>query len=613
MSMDNEKRIPLELLFGNPKRQSAQISPDGKHLAWTEPVEGVMNVMVGPVENPLEEGGPVSKDTERGVRSWFWAEDSRHILYVQDKGGDENWRIYGVDIDSGETRDYTPYDNISAMILKSSRSRPESVLIAMNHRNEELYDVYLLDLLSGELTLRTENPGNVVSWSVTDDLQVLGATTSTEEGGYTWLYRPTEEEEWREVLAWNMEDSIPSGVQGLSKDGKRVYYLDSREGDAGRAMVMNLEDGSTEVLYEDGRYDVSLIVQDGETGEPILAATLRDRLRWTALDPEYEKDLAILADLAGDDAEFSITGMTNDKTVWSIVLDYSDRSAQYYLYDRTAGTTEHLFASRPELDLHDLAPMESFTFTARDGRVIEGYLTFPTGSDRKGLPMVLNVHGGPWTRDTWGYHPEAQWLANRGTICMQVNYRGSTGYGKDHVNAGNREWGGKMHDDLIDGVKWAVDQGYADPERIAIYGGSYGGYSALVGATFTPEVFRCSVALVGPSNLITFIESIPPYWRPLRGLMKARIGDVETEKDFLMSRSPIDRVDDIAIPMLVAHGANDPRVKQAESEQIVAAMVAKGIDHEYMLFEDEGHGFAKPENKLKFYRAADRFLERNMG
>jgi dipeptidyl aminopeptidase/acylaminoacyl peptidase len=257
--------------------------------------------------------------------------------------------------------------------------------------------------------------------------------------------------------------------------------------------------------------------------------------------------------------------------------------------------------------------MESFSFTARDGRTIHGYLTFPLNVERHNLPMVLNVHGGPWVRDTWGYHPEAQWLANRGYICMQVNYRGSAGYGKDHMSAGDREWGGKMHDDLIDAVNWGIEKGYADPDRVAIYGGSYGGYAALVGATFTPDVFRCSVAIVGPSNLITFLDTIPPYWRPLLGMMKRRVGDTTVDRDFLLSRSPITYVDQIQIPMLIAHGANDPRVKQDESEQIVAAMEEKGIDYEYLLFPDEGHGFAKPENRMKFYRAADEFLEKHMG
>ena len=610
---ERERRIPLDLLFGNPQRQLAQISPDGAHLAWTEPVDGVMNVLVGPRENPLQQGRPVTNDRERGVRAWFWAQDARHILYLQDKGGDENWRLYGVDIASGEVRDYTPFDDVVVHVVKISRTHTGTILIAMNHRDKALHDVYRLHLDSGELALHTENPGDVVGWTATDDLRLLGAMTSTPEGGSTWRYRPTEEDAWEEVLAWNMEDAVSSGVEGFNREGDRIYYLDSRTADTGVAMTMDLKDRSTAVIYQDERYDVTAIVRDQESGEPVLVAILRDRLRWVALDDAYRRDIETLSELAGDHAEFSITGRSTDNTLWSIVLDYSDRSAQYYLYDRTNDTTTHLFGTRPELDAHDLAPMESFSFEARDGRRIEGYLTFPLGAERENLPMVLNVHGGPWTRDTWGYHPEAQWLANRGYICMQVNYRGSTGYGKGHVNAGNREWGGKMHDDLIDGLRWAVEKGYADPERVAIYGGSYGGYSALLGATFTPEVFRCSIALVGPSNLVTFIESIPPYWRPLRGLMTARIGDVENEKDFLMSRSPITRVDDIAIPMLIAHGANDPRVKQAESEQIVAAMKEKGIDHDYLLFEDEGHGFAKPENKLKFYRAADEFLEQNMG
>ncbi|MBO0684142.1 MAG: S9 family peptidase, partial [Candidatus Dormibacteraeota bacterium] len=296
-----------------------------------------------------------------------------------------------------------------------------------------------------------------------------------------------------------------------------------------------------------------------------------------------------------------------------VAFTSDDGPVSYFTYDRVSATGRFLFSHRQELEGRPLAKMEPFSFVARDGLTIHGYLTFPQGVERRGLPAVLNVHGGPWSRDVWGFDLQAQWLANRGYLCVQVNFRGSTGYGKRFLNAGDREWGARMHDDLVDAVGWVADRGYADPRRIGIFGGSYGGYAALVGATFTPDLFACAVDLVGPSNLRTLLETVPPYWKPMIAEWHARVGNPETEADFLWSRSPLSRVDQIRIPLLIAQGANDPRVKQAESEQIVAALREKGIPHQYLLFGDEGHGFAKPENRLRFYAAAEEFLSRYLG
>jgi dipeptidyl aminopeptidase/acylaminoacyl peptidase len=301
-----------------------------------------------------------------------------------------------------------------------------------------------------------------------------------------------------------------------------------------------------------------------------------------------------------------------DRT-WIVAFTTDDGPVRYWSWDRDAREGTFLFEHRPDLSRYRLAKVEPFTFTSRDGLEIHGYLSFPLGEERRNLPTVLNVHGGPWARDGWGYDPEAQWLANRGYLAVSVNFRGSTGYGKSFLNAGDKEWGAKMHDDLLDALDWCIAQGYTDANRVGIYGGSYGGYAALVGATFTPERFTCAVDVVGPSNLKTLIESVPPYWAPLIAQFHTRVGNPETEEEFLWSRSPLSRVDDISIPLLIAQGANDPRVKQAESEQIVAAMKERGIPHEYLLYEDEGHGFVKPENRLDFYARAERFLAEHLG
>ena len=611
------EKIPLELLYGNPEKTAPQISPDGKHLGWIEPVNGVLNVVVVDIDAPLEQARPVTDDTDRGVRIWHWGEDNRHLLYLQDVGGDENWHLYGVDLETMERKDYTPFDGVQVRLVDWSKERPDEVLVSMNRENEELHDVYRLRLSDGHLERLTENPGYVIGWEIGADLEVLGALTSSADGGRSLLLKPLDREvgtvgEWETVAEWEPEDATSSYSIGFNRAGTELYLIDTRDSNAARLVRMNVADRSLEVLFEDPVYDVTFTMRDRDRYEPVLVGVHRERMEWEVLDESYRADIEYLHEVVGPDAQVAVVSRSNDENTWIFAAVPSDASPQYWLYDRPNRTARFLFAARPELDRFPLAPMEGFSFTARDGRTIHGYITFPLDAERRNLPMVLNVHGGPWVRDTWGYHPEAQWLANRGYICMQVNYRGSAGYGKDHMNAGDREWGGKMHDDLIDAVNWAIENGYADPDRVAIFGGSYGGYAALVGATFTPDAFRCSVALVGPSNLITFLETIPPYWRPLRGQMRRRVGDLERDRDFLLSRSPITHVDRIRIPMLIAHGANDPRVKQDESEQIVAAMQEKGIDHEYLLFPDEGHGFAKPENRMKFYRAVDAFLEKHL-
>jgi dipeptidyl aminopeptidase/acylaminoacyl peptidase len=603
--------IPREVLFGNPSRVSPRLSPDGERLAFLAPKDGVLNVWVGPVGAPIDGGGfePVTDDRKRGIRLFFWAEDNEHIVYIQDEGGDENWRVHAVDPATREDRDLTPFDGVQAQILDKNRHFPDSLLLALNRENPELHDAYRLTLSTGELDLVAKNPGNVVGWVADRDFEVRGAVTATPEGGSELLLR--EGEGWKPLVAWDKEDALSSGPVGFAEDAGKMYLLDSRGANAARLVLMDLAGGETEVLVEDARYDVSGVVVHPETHAVQAAAVQRARTEWIVLDDAVREDFGALESLGRGD--FSVASRDRADENWLVAVNSDDGGASYYAYDRKAKRGEHLFDARPDLADYSLAKMEPVSFTSRDGLEVEGYLTLPPGAEPENLPMVLNVHGGPWARDGWGYDPEAQWFANRGYACLQVNFRGSTGYGKDFLNAGNREWGGKMHDDLVDAVGWAVERGIADPERVAIYGGSYGGYAALAGVTFTPDVFRCAVDIVGPSNIITLIESVPPYWKPLIATFTERVGDPETEADFLKSRSPLFFVDRIKAPLLIAQGANDPRVKQAESEQIVAAMKERGIDHEYLLFEDEGHGFARPENRLKFYAAAEEFLAKHLG
>ena len=601
--------IPREVLFGNPAKTKPQISPDGTMMAYLAPVNAVLNIWVKTIGK--EDDRAVTRDDNRGIRRYFWAEDSKHIMYLQDVGGNENWRLYAVNLEADETRDLTPYEDVQVQIVDHSKHFPNELLIGMNKESPQVHDVYHLDLASGELKLVVKNPGNVISWVTDPNLKVRGALVATPDGGFDLTVRENEKAGWEKLVAWDSENSLNSGPVGFSKDGNHIYLLDSRDANAGRLVTMEISTGNVEVIAEDRQYDVSNVMIHPDTYEIEAVAFTRARTEWVVLDESIKGDFNAVSKL--DHGDYLIYDRDNADDTWLVGFTKDDGPISYYVYDRKTKEGTFLFSRRPDLNEYTLAPMEPLSFTARDGLIIHGYITYPPGKGKKNLPMVLHVHGGPWSRDTWGYDPVVQWLANRGYACLQVNFRGSTGYGKDFLNAGNKELGGKMHNDLVDAVNWAVEQGIADPEKVAISGASYGGYATLVGVTFTPDLFCCGVDIVGPSNLLTWINSIPPYWSTLKPLLYERIGNPETEAEFLKSRSPLFKADQIKVPMLIAQGANDPRVPRAESEQIVEALKEKGIDYEYMLFPDEGHGFAKPENRLKFIAAAEKFLAEHLG
>jgi dipeptidyl aminopeptidase/acylaminoacyl peptidase len=606
--------IPRSVLFGNPERTSPRMSHDGSQLGWIAPRDGVLNVWVAPIGESdgvdWAAAQAVTDDTDRGIRTFGWAWDGRHLLYVQDVGGDENWRLYDVDLATGERRDLTPFEKIHAQIIGSSKRRPTELLVGINADNPELHDVYRLDLETGNLVKEIENPG-YAGWLADEDLVVRCAVEPLPDGSLNVLVRDSASADWRTLLTIPAEDATTSDVVSFSGDGESLVMISAAGSDTSRLTRVDLATGATTLLAEDPETDVSGAVLHPDTRDPQIVMILKDRMTYVVLDPSVEDDLKAIRGLHPGDPLF--LGRDEADQTWLVGFNVDAGSVSYYMYDRPSKSGRLLFEARPALSSYTLAAMEPFSFTARDGLEIHGYVTFPPGQGRSSLPAVLDVHGGPQVRDSWGYNPEAQWFANRGYLCVQVNYRGSTGYGKAFVNAGDREWGGKMHDDLIDAVSHVTGQGWADPSRVAIYGGSYGGYAALVGAAFTPDVFRCAVDIVGPSNLKTLLETIPPYWAPMIAQLYRRVGNPETDAEFLWSRSPLSRARDIRIPLLIAQGANDPRVKQAESEQIVAALTEAGIEHEYLLFPDEGHGFAKPENRIRFYAAAERFLARYLG
>jgi len=609
LSLKNVPLIPREVLFGNPLRTHAQVSPDGTRIAYLAPVDDVLNVWVKTVGR--DDDRPITTDKNRGLIDFFWARDGNRIVFPRDRDGDENWRLYAVRVDTGEEICHTPFDNVQVRINDVNKNYPRKILIEMNKDNPQVHDIYRLDLADGSLEQLAQNTGAVVGWVPDSHMNVRGAVSVTSDGGRSLAIRDNDEDEWRPIVTWNAEDSASSGVVAFTKDGHNLYLVDSREANTGRLVEFSPATGESRALAEDPHYDIDDILIDRETYRIQAVTFNRQRRQWQVLDKSLEADFRKLKEI--DEGDFFITSRDNDDRKWLVGYVKDAAADTYYLYDRKTRTAEFLFVNNPDLDKYHLAPMEPISFNSRDGLIIHGYLTCPPETEPDRLPLVLYVHGGPWYRDSWGYDAYAQWLANRGYACLQVNYRGSTGYGKDFLNAGNREWAGKMHDDLVDAVDWAVNKGLADPDRLAIYGGSYGGYAALVGATFTPDLFRCAIDVVGPSNLLTFIESIPPYWSALKTTLHKRIGHPETDREFLQSRSPLFHIDNIKIPLLIGQGANDPRVKKAESEQIVAALKEKGLDYEYIIFEDEGHGFLKPENRLKFQARAEKFLARHLG
>jgi dipeptidyl aminopeptidase/acylaminoacyl peptidase len=605
--------IPRRVLFGNPERVSPRISPNGTSLAWIAPHNGVLNVWtapVGPDGVDWDSAQVVTNDTDRGIRVFRWAHDGRHLLYLQDTGGDENWRLYDVDLTTMQHRDLTPFEGVQAQILATEKDLPDEVLVGLNRDNPALHDVYRLDLVTGDLVKEVENPG-FAGWVADTKLVTRVGVGLEPDGSLVVKVRDGDDGDWRLLLTLPAADALTSAPIAISPDGTTMLAMSSLSADTGRLVRVDLGNGAEAVIAEDPDADVSGVRVHPDTREPQIVTWVKERTEYRVLDPALEPDVAAIRALHPGDP--NLIAQDHSDMVWLVAFTNDTGPIPYYLYDRRRREGRFLFDHQPELSHYDLAPMEPFSFQARDGLTIHGYLTFPPGAGREGLPMVLNVHGGPWARDAWGFDPEAQWLANRGYLCLQVNFRGSTGYGKAFVNAGDREWGNAMQNDLTDAVEFAIGQGWADRERVAIYGGSYGGYAALAGVTFTPDLYRCAVDIVGPSNLKTLIETIPPYWQPQIALFYQRVGNPETDAEFLWSRSPLSRAASIKTPLLIAQGANDPRVKQAESEQIVAALRDAGIDYEYMLFPDEGHGFAKPENRLKFYAAAERFLARHLG
>jgi dipeptidyl aminopeptidase/acylaminoacyl peptidase len=607
--------IPRTVIFGNPDRTQARISPDGAWVSWLAPKDGVLNVWVAPSDDPAN-ARVITNDTYRGISQYFWAPNSAFVYYIQDQGGDENFHVYSANIETGEVVDLTPVkDGARATVESISSQRPDEIVVGINERNAQLFDLYLVDVTTGERELLRENPG-YAGWLIDNNLDPRFGFQPTPDGGGNIV-----DFEGEVFAVIPPEDFLSTNALGFNASNDAVFILDSRGRDTAALTRVALESGDVEVLAENERADISGILVDQRTLEPIAYNVNHLKSRWYPVDDATADDLEVLSAALG--GSLSIVATTEDMSKWIVHEDAPERSGTYFIYDRGDRSVTKMLEQYPDLANYTLAPMEALTIKSRDGLDLPAYLTLPVGSDSNGdgrpetaVPMVLAVHGGPWARDGYGYRSWHQWLANRGYAVLSVNYRGSTGFGKTFTRAAIGEFAGKMHDDLIDGVQWAIDEGVADPDKVAIAGGSYGGYATLIGVSFTPDTFACGVDIVGPSSLVTLIESFPEYWKPfLQGTWYTYVGDPANEEDRedMLARSAISRVDDIKVPLLVGQGQNDPRVTKLESDQLVEAMAANELPVTYVNFPDEGHGFRRPENRLAFYSVMEGFLESCLG
>jgi len=609
--------IPRQILFGNPEKAAARISPDGKRMSFLAPVDGVLNVWVGPTGD-VAAAKPVTNDKKRGIRSYFWAYTSKHLLYTQDAGGDENFHVYCVDLDKGETKDLTPLKGVAAQIEAVSHRFPNEILIGLNDRDEKVHDVHRVNLETGARELVMKNEQGFTGYTIDDDFKVRFAMRYAQDGGNEYLR--LEGTEWKPFEKVPETDTLTTGMAGFDKTGNILYMMDSRGRNTGALYGLDLKTGQKKLIAENPLADIGGVMSHPTESTIEAVSFTYERTEWTVLSDTIAADLKYLRTVA--DGEINVTSRTLDDTLWTVAYIMDDGPVRFYLYDRKAKQAKFLFTNRKDLEGLPLVKMHPVVITARDGLKLVCYLTLPKGTDADGdgvpsqpLPMVLDVHGGPWSRDSWGYNAEAQWHANRGYAVLSVNFRGSTGFGKEFVNAGNKEWAGKMHEDLLDAVDWAVKKGVADKNKIAISGGSYGGYAALVGLTFTPDVFACGIDVVGPSNILTLIATIPAYWQPAIQMFRDRVGDFTSEegRKFLTEKSPLTHVDKIKKPLLIGQGANDPRVKKSEADQIVKAMEEKKIPVTYVLYPDEGHGFARPPNSMSFNAVTEAFLAKQLG
>jgi acylaminoacyl-peptidase len=612
--MSGRLLIPRRTLFDNPTFFGAKLSPDGRLLSWLAPADGVLNIWVSPVDN-VAAGQPVTRTKGRPINWQDWSPDGRYIMFLNDENGDENLHLFVVDPGTCELRDLTPFPNIRAMPTHWSHLRPDKIAISLNDRDPRWHDVFLLDLATGERDLIWENRQSFDFVGLDWQLKPRHARSVGSDGTRLWRLDDGNATPWRDI---DFDASWATHVMLFDATGTQLTMRSSIAQDKSALVRVDWSSGDETVLFESARADVTETILNARTFEPEAVVIDPGRQQWTALTPAVAPELALIqARLPGH--AFHVQSQTDDDRRWIVMSYTAQQPATYHLLDRDRQTLTELFAARPELKAYRLAPMHAVQAKSRDGLTLVSYLTLPAEIEGERppepLPMVLIVHGGPWARDIFGYRGDHQWLADRGYAVLSVNYRGSTGFGKAFIAASEKEHARKMHNDLIDMVEWSIEEGIAQRDKIAIFGMSYGGLASFVGATFTPEVFCCTVPVVGISNLQTLLESMPPYWASFAETMYRSYGDPRTEegRKLLAERSPINKVENIKRPMLIFHGANDVRCKVAESDTIVAAMQARNIPVTYIVYPDEGHGFNRPPNRISHVAITEAFFARHLG
>ncbi|WP_374965341.1 prolyl oligopeptidase family serine peptidase [Lysinibacillus sp. RS5] len=600
------KEISVEDFMKNPGSFGHSLSPDGNYITYSAEWENRSNVFVKKM-NDDSEPVRVSSSTDRDIAGSFWKDDN--LLYLKDKGGDENFHIYSTSFNGNEEKDLTPYPNVTVGLLNGLKGVKDEILIMMNKEDAKVFDVYKLNVKTGKTTHVAKNPGNIISWLADRDGNVRMAVASDGVEG-TVLYRDSEKDEFKPFIEFEAGEQVMPLT--FSKDNKHIYATSNKGRDKVEVVKYDLE-GKEEVVMSNPEVDVTGVLYSADKDKLLYGTYVTDKVHYQFFDEDFEKLFRKIQNKLGvPESELGINDYNKDMTKFIVSVASDTVYGKYYYYDSTTDELTELATLSPWLNPEELAEMHPISYKSRDGLTINGYLTLPKNKEAKNLPLIVNPHGGPWYRDMWGFNPEVQLLANRGYAVLQVNFRSSTGYGKEFLEAGNKQWGLKIQDDITDGVQWAIDQGIADPERIGIYGASFGGYATLAGITTTPDLYAAAVDYVGVSNIFTLLNTIPPYWETVRNMWYERVGHPEKDKELLTAASPIFHVDKIKTPLFVAQGANDPRVNKAESDQIVEALRARGVDVEYMLKENEGHGFHNEENKIEFYNAMIKFLDSHL-
>lgn len=604
------EKIPLDVLFGNPEKTCVRISPDGSTIAYLKP-DKHHRLQIWIVKDGQEEQ-KITDNQHRSITQYFWSYDNQHLLYLQDENGNENWNLYRTNIATCETVNLTPFDNVQVRILAYKKQYPNLIVVGINKDVKSQHDPYKIDLITGEIISLGKSPEDALGLIINNNLEFVGATVSVGDGSTQLLKK--DNDDW---IIWLQRSHLESfGALQLTKDNRYLYAVDSEDANSNQLVKIDLQNqGNIEVIASDPFYDVQDVLFDLDTYDVLAVSFNRERNEWLALDEAIKKDFDVISKLHKGD--LIIVSRNENDTIWIVAFNDDTGPIPYFLYNRSPqkdliklhSSAQLLFYNRPHLLDYELQPRNPISFQARDGLTIHGYITYPKGYQSEKVPLVLWVHGGPWIRDSWGYDGVAQWLANRGYAVLQVNYRGSTGYGKDFLNAGNKQWGKKMLDDLVDAVSWANESGYIDSNRVAIFGASYGGYAALCGAAFTQGVFKCAADICGRSNLFSRFNAIPPYWKAYIAMQKHRIGDPDLEPELFKAASPFFHAEKINIPLFIAHGTNDARINPEESEKIVAILKERNVPCQYRAFPDEGHSFIKEKNRLYCFSEIEKFFE----